>query len=226
VDAVVFDLFGTLVAAPTPDDRAHAASRLAVVAGCGTAAAERYLRDTWTVRHDGTLPTLTSLAAHLVHAVSGPQAAIGPVAGELRALGQARLVPAAPIIRTLQCLRGNGMRIGILSDASAEIAATWPASPLAALADVAVFSCVAGAVKPDQRLYRCVRDQLGVPPERVLYVGDGGGDELRGALAAGMAAVAVRRLGAPDALAFGDAGWPGPLLDAAEDVPAYLATRA
>lgn len=34
MDAVVFDLFGTLIAAPTPDERADAASSLAQVIGC------------------------------------------------------------------------------------------------------------------------------------------------------------------------------------------------
>lgn len=57
-------------------------------------------------------------------------------------------------------------------------------------------------------------------------MGDGGGDELRGALAAGMATVAVRRRGPINALAFGDTDWSGPVLDTAEHVPAYLAERA
>jgi putative hydrolase of the HAD superfamily len=40
VIAVLFDLFGTLVTAPTSDERAHAASRLADVVGCDIAAVE------------------------------------------------------------------------------------------------------------------------------------------------------------------------------------------
>jgi len=81
-----------------------------------------------------------------------------------------------------------------------------------------------GSVKPDQRLYTRIRDELDAPAHRTLYVGDGGGDELRGALAAHMTAVAVRRRGPSAALAFGDSdSWSGPVLDAAEQVPAYLA---
>lgn len=226
VDAVVFDLFGTLVTAPTPHERTHAASRLASVVGCDGATVERYFRDTWQVRHDGTLPTLTDLAAHLLRAVHGPDAAVGLVTGELRALGQARLVPAPSIIYALKSLHSNGLRLGILSDAGAEIATAWPRSPLAALVDAAVFSCQAGAVKPNQQLYIRIRDELDVQPDRTLYVGDGGGDELRGALAAGMATVAVHRRGPTSTLAFGDNDWSGPILDAAEHVPACLAERA
>lgn len=219
------DLFGTLVGAPTPEERASAASRVAAVAGCGTTTVESYFRDTWHVRHDGTLPTLADLAAHLVRVVLGPGAAMESVADELRTLGQARLVPAPTVVYALKSLRSQQLRLGILSDASAEIVAAWPSSPLAALVDAAVFSCTAGAVKPNPRLYGRICADLDVPSDQVLYVGDGGGDELRGALAAGMAAVAVRRRGPTNALAFGDTDWPCPVLDTAEHVPAYLQER-
>jgi hypothetical protein len=92
--------------------------------------------------------------------------------------------------------------------------------------DAAVFSCDAGAVKPDQRLYGRISDESDVSSGQTLDVGDASGGELRGALAAGMAAVAVRRRGPADALAFGDIAWSGPILDAMEQVPAYLAGRA
>lgn len=223
---MVLDLFGTLVDAPTPNERAHAASRLATRLGCGTATVEDYFDSTWYVRHAGTLPTLEDLATHLVRAVRGSDEVVKAVADELHALGRARLVPAPSIVYALKSLRGNGVRLGILSDASAEIVAAWSTSPLAALVDAAVFSCAAGAVKPDQRLYRDILTDLDVSPHRTLYVGDGGGDELRGAIAAGMAAVAVRRRGPSGALAFNHTDWPGPILDAAEDVPAYLTNHA
>lgn len=219
----MLDLFGTLVNAPAPEERAHAATRLAGVLDCDTATVERYLRDTWHVRHDGTLPTLTDLAAHLVRAVNAPNVAVGPVTNELGYLGQTRLVPDRSVVYTLKSLHSKGLRLGVLSDASAEIAAAWSTSPLDALTDTAVFSCEAGTVKPHQRLYNRIRDELDVPAHRTLYVGDGGGDELRGALAAGMAAIAVRRRGPADAFAFGDHDWPGPILDAMELVPDYLA---
>jgi len=122
VDAVVLDLFGTLVTAPTPRERTHATSRLATVIGCDTAVVERYFRDTWHARHDGTLPTVTDLAEHLIRTVNGPTEMVGQVTDELHALGQARLLPDPSIVHTLTTLRSRGVRLGILSDASAEIA--------------------------------------------------------------------------------------------------------
>lgn len=222
----MFDLFGTLVTAPTPEECAQAAERLATVIGCAPATVERYFRHTWRVRHDGTLATLTTPAAHAVRAGHGPDTAVRLVADELRGLGRARLVPAPSVVYALKSLRGKGVQLGILSDASAEIAAVWPRSPLSALVDAAVFSCEAGTVKPDHRLYRHICDKLHVPAHRTLYVGDGGGDELRGALAAGMTVAAVRRCGPVGALAFGDTDWSGPLLGGVEHVPAYLAEQA
>lgn len=226
MQAVVLDLFGTLVTAPSPEERARAASRVAAVVGCDATTVESYFRSTWHVRHDGTLPALADLAAHQVRAVHGRGAAVGPVAGELRTLGQDRLWSAPSVVYALKSLRSKRLRLGILSDASAEIVAAWPGSPLAALVDAAVFSCTAGALKPDQRLYRHICDELDVPSDQTLYVGDGGGDELRGALAAGMAAVAVRRRGPTNALAFGERDWSGTVLDAVEHLPAYLAERS
>lgn len=220
----MFDLFGTLVAAPTPADRAHAAARLATAAGCNPSAAENYLHTTWSPRHDGTLPTLPDLATDLARALCGPaDAVIEAVADEFYRLGQARLIPTPSVTQVLTTLRDQGLRLGVLSDASAEIAAAWSHSPLSALVDIAVFSCQAGSVKPDQQLYRLVRDQLETPADQILYVGDGGGDELVGALTAGMTAVAVRRRGPATALAFNARDWHGPILDDVEQVPAYLA---
>lgn len=222
VDAVVFDLFGTLVPAPTPRERFHASARLAAAVGCRATTVESYLLDTWSLRHDGTLPTVTDLAGHLVRAVKGSDAVVSQVADELCALGRVRLTPALSILHTLKSLRDMGLQLGVLSDASAEIATCWPTSSLSNRVDAAMFSCQAGIIKPDQRLYERIRDELEVESWRTLYVGDGGGDELHGALAAGMTAVAVGRRGPDDALAFGAGDWSGHVLDAVEQVPAYL----
>ncbi len=125
----MFDLSGTLVTAPTPEERARAASRLATVIGCDPAAVEHYFRDTWHIRHDGTLPTPIDPAAHVVRAVHGPDATAGLVTNELRILGRARLMPAPSVVYALKSLRGKGVQLGILSDASAATTADRPARP-------------------------------------------------------------------------------------------------
>lgn len=221
-DAVVLDLFGTVVAAPTSEDRSRAAARLGVAAGCDGMQVERYLRTTWRVRHDGSLPTLRQLAEHFLDGVGGSAARIPPVVDQLRRLGEERLGVDPSVIVALAALRDGGLRLGVLSDASADIAAAWRLGPLSLLVDAAVFSCSAGALKPDRGLYDRIRRQLGTSSGATLYVGDGGGDELRGALAAGMRALAVVRRGPADALVFGEVQWSGSTIERLEDLPAYL----
>ena len=223
--AVVLDLFGTLVDAPASTDRSHTAARLARVIGCDPATVVRYFLASWQIRHDGTLPTVEALARHMVRTVGGPTSVVGTVTDKLRARARARLVPDASVTHALISLRLAGYRIGVLSDASADIAAAWPGSPLATIVDAAVLSCATGCTKPDQRLYARISDTLGVAAHQVLYCGDGGGDELQGAVDHGMSAVAVRRRGAADALVFGDKPWPGPNICSVERLQEYLAAR-
>jgi putative hydrolase of the HAD superfamily len=223
MNAVVLDLFGTLVAAPTPTERSRAAMRLARVIGCEPAAVERYFLVSWRARHDGTLPDAPALAEHLLNAVNGPTSTLGLVIDELCVLSRPRLVPETSVLATLRTLQRTGYRLGVLSDASPDIAAAWPSSPLAPVVDTVAFSCSVGCTKPDQRLYSHISGALGVSAGQALYCGDGGGDELAGAVEAGMRAVGVRRRGGVDALAYGDTPWHGLVLDAVEQLPAYLA---
>ncbi|MFH8802190.1 alcohol dehydrogenase catalytic domain-containing protein [Streptomyces sp. NPDC017936] len=220
--AVVFDLFGTLVDAPAPEDRRTASRTLARLTGAGTDTVERILLDSWSERHDGRLPTLRALADHLWQACGAPPPAPSPVRSALLRLAAARLVPAPGVRAVLEEFRALGVRVGLLSDASADIAEAWPAGPLAPLVDVAVFSCRAGALKPEPGLYREVLERLGVPARSAVYCGDGGGDELRGAAEAGLTAVRVARRGGPATLSFGAVPWAGPFLGSVEDLPGFL----
>ena len=49
-----------------------------------------------------------------------------------------------------------------------------------------MFSCTVGFVKPEKEIYMAVLENLGVPAQRCLFVGDGGNDELAGARSVGM----------------------------------------
>jgi putative hydrolase of the HAD superfamily len=70
MDAVVLDLFGTLVAAPTPRERTNAAARLARLLDCDPVFVDHYFLSTWRIRHDGTRPAL----ARVSPLVRAPQA--------------------------------------------------------------------------------------------------------------------------------------------------------
>ncbi|MDR3122950.1 MAG: HAD family hydrolase [Treponema sp.] len=94
----------------------------------------------------------------------------------------------------LKKLRKLGFRICLVSNADDMDKHHWQDSPLRACFDQTIFSCDAGLLKPDPRIYRLALERLGLEPaaERLgqcIYVGDGGHEELRGAGEAGMTTV-------------------------------------
>ncbi|GAB2481265.1 hypothetical protein GCM10027063_24260 [Promicromonospora xylanilytica] len=225
--AVVFDLFGTLVAAPTVADRSSAAAVLAAAVERPVVDVLDYLRGSWQVRHDGTLKTVEQLSAHLLAEVGGKALRLDAVMEAWRCLASRRLRADSAVLTALDALSGAGLRMGLLSDASPEIAEAWAPSNLAPRFGSTVFSCTAGAIKPDESLYRRTLSELDVvADDTVLYVGDGGGDELRGAERLRMTAVRVRRRGGESALSFGEHdGWNGQALPDVDAVPAWIGAQ-
>jgi len=105
------------------------------------------------------------------------------------------MTPQPSAIEVLSHLKEQGFKIGLLSNCTHEIPAVWSETPFAPLIDVAIFSCSVGMRKPDPRMYRLTAERLEVRPEECLFVGDGGSQELSGALSVGMLPVLTR----PDA---------------------------
>lgn len=222
--AVVFDLFGTLVDAPTAGDRRTAAAEIAAVVDRPGDEIEAVLVDSWSERHDGRIPGLPALAAFLARRVAHPTAAKS-ITDTLRRQALRRLRTDHRVLDALRWLRARELRLGLLSDASADIAEAWTSCALAPLFDAAVFSCRAGSLKPHPRLYRGVTVALHVRAGEVLYCGDGGGDELHGATVVGMDAVRIRRRCGKDGLVFGEQPWRGPCIAQVDDLPSFMATR-
>ncbi|MCG3136096.1 MAG: Phosphoglycolate phosphatase [Planctomycetes bacterium] len=99
--------------------------------------------------------------------------------------------PAPRVVDAVRRIRSAGVRTGLVSNALHDEVQAWPRSPLAPHFDAAVFSCDVGVAKPDPAIYRHALDRIGVGPEGVLFVGDGGSDEHRGARRAGLVPVIV-----------------------------------
>jgi putative hydrolase of the HAD superfamily len=96
----------------------------------------------------------------------------------------------------LKKLRELGFRICLVSNADDMDRHYWQSSPLRSCFDQTIFSCEAGILKPDPRIYRLAMERLGLQPApgaklstQCFYVGDGGHSELRGACEAGMTTV-------------------------------------
>jgi putative hydrolase of the HAD superfamily len=221
VRAVVFDLFGTLIAAPSRRDRADAATELADAFGVAPDAVRDALGLSWRERHLGQWATVSAIAAGLAEKSGARNPDLVAAEQRIRHRAGQRLRWDRPILAMLDRLADNEVAVAVLSDASADIADAWPrcAPPLPA-----DFSCREHAVKPDPVLYERVLDRLGMPATAVLYCGDGGGDELAGAQRAGMTAVGVPVRGGPTAVTHHRAAWDGLCLDGAEHLPRLLGT--
>ena len=118
------------------------------------------------------------------------------------ALARRVLVPRPGAVETLVELGERGIRRGLISVCTEEVAAVWPETPLAPHFESALFSATSGLMKPDPRIYALACDELGVRPEEAVFVGDGANDELAGAERAGLRAVLIHRARRPPF-------WPG-----------------
>lgn len=192
-DAVVFDLFGTLVHEFPKADWDAWFVRSAQALGLGPAAFRREWEATSVERQTGRLGDLPANLREICR-----RAGARPTPEQLREAMRVRedvfarwFVPVPGALETLDWLRRARMPTALISICAPDTPPLWRASPLASLVDVEVFSSEVGLRKPEPGIYLLACDRLGVRPERCLYVGDGSYRELSGASAVGMTAVLV-----------------------------------
>jgi len=93
--------------------------------------------------------------------------------------------------QVLTNLKSINKKIGLISNADVTEIIGWKRSGIAHLFDSVVFSCKAGCVKPEPRIYNISMEELGVEPGDCLFVGDGGSRELEGAKRLGITTVII-----------------------------------
>ena len=227
ISAVVFDMYGTL----TPswpksvwdDQKRSCAAPLAI-------AEDEWIRAldaTWHERLTGTFgdqaETFRVVATRAGYPPTDEQLA---EAVALRYAAYREVQQFRPdAIDTLRSLRADGLKIGLVSDCTHDLADQWDELELAEFFDAAVFSCHEGTRKPDPRLFLAAAERLGVPPEHCLYVGDGGGDEMAGSAAVGMHPVllAGEDWAANHAPGRPEAAWTGLRAETLSQIPAIIA---
>ena len=193
-DAVLFDLFGTLVETVSPDDYG---TMLAAVAADLDAPLDPFTyawRESLEERESGHLGPIESILGTTAYRAGVEPRDDAIATASETWLGHARrwLTPRTHTVATMQAFRDAGTRIGLVSNCSAEAATVWPETLLAPMVDHPTFSCDVGAMKPDPAIYHRTCEALDVRPERCVFVGDGGARELTGADALGMHAVLLR----------------------------------
>jgi putative hydrolase of the HAD superfamily len=192
VRAVVFDLWDTIVEfVPDESDALHRriAERLGVTY-------ERF-SEAWNteelIRRRSVEPIGPCFADAC--AALGVEADMDELLGWRRDVTRRALVGRDGLADTLTELRARGLRVGLISNCTEEVADVWPETAFAHLFDAAVFSATARLAKPDPAIYRLAAAELGVEPAECLFVGDGANDELRGARDVGMTPVLIHRNG-------------------------------
>lgn len=224
--AVVFDFYGTLTVTRTPaGSRAARAEQAAILgvdpdrfdAELGATVDERFTGAGGDVA--GSLRWVCERLGHVPDAPSVQHAAVRRLELE-RAFGE----PRPEAVDVLRTLRADGLRVGVISDCSAELPVYWRGLPIAELVDATVFSFVTGHRKPAPENYLLCCERLGVEPADCLYVGDGGSDELAGARRVGMRAVHLAVPEESDGLVYGKhAEWDGETVTSLGAVPELLA---
>ncbi|MFJ1973914.1 HAD family hydrolase [Streptomyces sp. NPDC087903] len=197
ITAVVFDFFGTLTpSTPTNVWDDHAA-RSAAPLGIPPRTWRTVLDVSFPERATGSMGDLAATFRILAHRTGAdPSEEALAAACTARMAAQRELFGLrADAVSTLTELRARGLRLGVLSDCTAELAETWSQLPLATLVDARVLSCEEGRRKPDPELFRLIARRLEADPQNCLYIGDGGGGELTGASNCGMQAFMLQ---APD----------------------------
>lgn len=192
IQGICFDLFNTLVSVGKVP--AHVGPSTAEILGVDT---QTWRDACFGEHHDICGPTdATDNLRRMAHAIEPgiPEVTIQKaVRVRQRRFDHALLHVDDEVLTVLDGLRESGIRLGLVSNASTAEVQAWPASPLASLFDVTVFSCDCGSMKPEPAIYQQALRELGLVPQACLFVGDGGSNEHNGAHEVGMKPVLLRR---------------------------------
>jgi putative hydrolase of the HAD superfamily len=217
--AVVFDLFGTLIDDSSPTTYSDFLAETARLLGTDLGRFE----DLWArydvARYTGPIEDcFATICSELeISDRTLVESALAFRRERLRTL----MVPRSDAVETLTALRGRGLGLGMISNASSDVPPLWADSVLAPLFDSVLFSADERMMKPDRRLYERMAGLLGVGPEDCLYVGDGAYRELQGAAAAGMTPVLIR-VPHDEWVHDGTVGWRGLRVSSLSDVLALV----
>ena len=192
--AVIFDLFGTLTDNFSSSEYENALTEMASTLSIPS---DDFRRMWFNTSRNRNASAIKSCKAKVEYICS--ELGVQPERKQISNAVQTRfnyirhvMKPRPCAVEVLRHLREKGYKTGLISDCSSEIPVIWPETPLVSLIDAAVFSCSVGFRKPDPRIYELAVERLHVPSEQCLYVGDGGSQELSGALRVGMHPVLIR----------------------------------
>jgi putative hydrolase of the HAD superfamily len=226
IEAVVFDLFGTLVYEFPKAEWDAWIEESAAVAEADVDAFRAAWQATAVERQTGRLGDVEeNLRTVAARAGAWPtDAQLTEILDGRAAMYRKWFVPRPGAEEVLAALREGGYRLALVSMCAPDAPAMWRASPLGGSVDAEVFSSEVGLRKPDAEIYLLATERLGVAPQACLYVGDGSYRELSGAAAVGMRPVLIRDPGEEEAEMFRPdvEEWDGATIDDLRRIPDLL----
>jgi putative hydrolase of the HAD superfamily len=228
VQAVIFDLFGTLVFDKFSGEKyTQFLSRQASALKLDNSQFAALWKNSFSERTIGKFETLEHnlnwIGKQLGRTLN--PVSVEEVASQMVDLTRQALTPRSQALEVLFQLRLKGIKTGLMSDCGPAVPLVWNETPFPTLFDAAAFSCKEGIRKPDPAFYQVLVDRLGVPASQCFYIGDGHSDELAGAKKMGMKAVQVWSAidtDEPDRLVVKD--WDGITLKSLSEVLVLLGT--
>ncbi len=192
--AVIFDLYGTLVANFSESAHQEVLRQMAAVLGAPPDNFIHLWFDTYEQRAIGEISSPEDNIRYVCKklGISPDEERIAEAAKIRYDFTRRNLRPWPEAVPVISLLKALGYRLALISDCSAETPASWNDTDLAPLMHVTVFSCRVGLKKPDPGIFLAATSQLGVRPEDCLYVGDGASQELAGAKKVGMHPVMIK----------------------------------
>ena len=193
LNAVIFDLFGTIVDGFAGSSAGYQ-ERFAAALGLTNEQISqpwRQLTDRRTLGEFQTVEASIEYICSLLGATVTP-AQISAGAQIRLELTRSALRPRPDAIGTFEKLREAGLKIGLLSNCSIEIPIVWPDTEFAQWFDAAVFSSRERIKKPAAEIYHLTCQRLGVKAQKCMYVADGENFELAAAAQVGMQPVLIK----------------------------------
>ena len=192
-EAIIFDLFGTLVGNFSLVEHERVLKRMASLLSFPSEAFVHLTVSTFRERATGIYPDTEAFIRYACNTLG-----VKPREREIKSAVQIRadyelqsMAPRDDALETIRQLKTMGYKIGMITNCTSEAPDLWEKTPFVSLIDVPVFSSSAGYMKPDPQIYRLACEKLEVSPEECLFIGDGSNQELTGATQVGMKAVHI-----------------------------------
>jgi len=198
--AILFDLYGTLVPNFPPDAYRQATEDMARILGVSVDDFQKVWGEHFLTRVRGKDGGITESIQAVLAELN-----VQVTAEALHRASERRLAFARNLfdrsdetLPVLHSLRELGIPLALVSDCTNEVSECWDNHPLFAVFGARSLSCELGAMKPEPERYRHVLRELNVEAENCWYIGDGGSREFAGARTVGLFTICYRQPGSRD----------------------------